>query len=102
IHIHIINFIILIIYLIIYKKQIDELYIKIKQKNEKKEQEYYKKKIDRFKIKFSDLTDQEIENKINQDLVPEAKKALIEIKSEREKTHYNNAPMKSTNPVLQK
>ena len=88
--IQIIPFIVLIIYLILYRKQIVELFFRIIQKDEKEEQEYYQKKIDRFKIKFSDLTDREIENKINQDLVPEAKKALIEIKTEREKTHYNN------------
>lgn len=87
--IQIIPFIILILYSTIYRKQLIELYFRITQKDEKEEQEYFNIKKERFKRKFEDLNDGEIENKLNQDLVPEAKKALNEIKSERGKTHYN-------------
>ena len=80
---------ILIFYSIIYRKQLVELYFRITQKDEKEEQEYFNVKKESFKRKFADLNNSEIEKKLNQDLVPEAKKALNEIKSERGKTHYN-------------
>lgn len=37
----------------------------------------------RFKIRYQDLTDEEIGSRLQNDLVPEAKEALIEIKEER-------------------
>lgn len=49
------------------------------EEKEKSSQSKYKS----FKREFQNLSDQEIENRLNQVLVPEAKKALIEIKEER-------------------
>ena len=88
--IQIIPFVVLIIYSIIYINQIIELLVQLTQKSEKEEQEYYQRKLESFKMKFADLNDFEIDNKLNQDLVPEAKQALNEIKNERRKTHHNS------------
>lgn len=41
-------------------------------------------KYESFKNQFQTLSDKEIENRLNQVLVPEAKRALIEIKEGRE------------------
>jgi len=41
-------------------------------------------KFERFKKDFQNLSDTEIENRLNQVLVPEARQALIEIKEERD------------------
>lgn len=41
-------------------------------------------KYERFKKEFQNLSDNEIKNRLHLDLVPEARKALIEIKKERD------------------
>ena len=88
--IQILPFIFLVVYLIKYRERISDLYFRSIQKSEEEEQEYYDRKLKRFKEKFSELSDPEIEDKLNQELVPEAKQALLEIIENRnQETHHN-------------
>ena len=88
--IQIIPFFSLIVFTIIYKKWIGDLFFGLVENTQDDEQALYQRKMARFKENFFNLSDDEIAGKLNQELLPEARKALEEIRSEREKTHYNN------------
>ena len=81
--IQIIPLLALLVYTKIYRTKISNLFFKRREIDKLEEEAYYQKKTSFFKEKFSNLNDQEKEQKLNQDLVPEAKKALNEIKAKR-------------------
>ena len=73
----------LFIYLLVFRKPIIHIVFHSVQRDPEEEKLNYYNKVKRFKKKFSELNDTEINKKMNQDLVPEAKQALIEIKQDR-------------------
>ena len=79
IHVYLIPFFILILYMYIYNKDLKK-YFTISE-NEKKESSLRLEK--KFKRKFSKLSDEEIEIKLEENLIPEAIKALKNIKNAR-------------------
>jgi len=79
IHVYLIPFFILILYMYIYNKDLKK-YFTISE-NEKKENSLRLEK--KFKRKFSKLSDEEIEIKLEENLIPEAIKALKNIKNAR-------------------
>jgi len=79
IHVYLIPFFILILYMYIYNKDLKK-YFTISE-NEKKESSLRLEK--KFKRKFSKLSDEEIEIKLEENLIPEAIKALKNIKNTR-------------------
>lgn len=81
VQVQLIPFIVLLIYISIFKQEIKDL---IKKTDADKEINFNIIK-DRFKQKFKKLSDKEIETKLSQNLVPEAMLALEEIKNERNK-----------------
>jgi len=88
--IQILPFIFLVVFFVKNRKRINDLFFRSIQKTEEEEQKYYDRKLKRFKEKFSELSDPEIEYKLNQELVPEARQALIEIIKNRNKKTYHN------------
>lgn len=88
--IQILPFIFLVVFFVKNRKRINDLFFQSIQKTEEEEQKYYDRKLKRFKEKFSELSDPEIEYKLNQELVPEARQALIEIIKNRNKKTYHN------------
>ena len=80
IEIQLIPFVALIIYLYVFKSKISSLLNN--PKSEKEKQNDFENSKNRFKQKFKNLSESEIEIRLNEKLVPEAIKALKELKNE--------------------
>ena len=73
----------LFIYLFVFRKQLTHILFYSNPKDSIEEKRQFERKVERFKRNFSELSDVEIEIKMDQELVPEAKQALLEIKQNR-------------------
>ncbi|MDR6300934.1 hypothetical protein [Mesonia maritima] len=80
------NSLILLTILVIKKRnKLEQLYQDTFRETMEEKEETKLKTKNKFKMKFNELNDKEIENKLQQDLVPEAISALNEIKENRKK-----------------
>lgn len=86
--IQLLSLILLTILIVKRRKKVFEIYQSFFgiTENEKEKNRYRIK--ESFKTNFENLTDEEIDMRLQENLVPEAKEALTEIKNER-KTYYN-------------
>jgi hypothetical protein len=73
-----------IVFLLINRSRILDLVQNINFISDEEQSADSQAKFDKFKIEFNKLSDIEIENRLKYNLTLEAKKALIEIKKERE------------------
>ena len=88
--IQLISLIMLSILVIKKRQKVIDFYLEIFGETEEEKQQSRLRFQKQFKIKFEQLSDKEIENKLQQGLVPEAIAALNEIKEER-----RNAPQQN-------
>ena len=85
--IQLISLIMLSVLVIKKREKVGEFYRETFGKTEEEKEQSRLNAYNRFKMKFNGLTDREIENKLQQDLVPEAISALNEIKEQRKNCH---------------
>ena len=81
--IQLISFVFLSILIVRKRDEVGELYRATFGQTEEEKEQTTQNSQNRFKRKFEQLSDKDIENKLQQDLVPEAISALNEIKEER-------------------
>ena len=81
--IQLISFVFLIILIVRKRDEIGQLYRSTFVPSEEEKEKIRQSSQNQFKRKFEQLSDKDIENKLQQDLVPEAISALNQIKEER-------------------
>ena len=77
------SLLLIITLIVIRKREIKAVYRKYLGTTEEDKESSKRAQVDAFKRRFQQLSDSEIESKLNQGLVPEAVEALTEIKDER-------------------
>lgn len=85
-----IPFPILLIFCYAHKSRILDLIQSINAESEEEKANDLQSRYEKFKIDFENLSDSEIENRLGYNLTPEAKKALLTIKEERENKNLSN------------
>lgn len=78
------SLILLLLVLILEKKQIPQFINSLHKKKQNDEQELRSNKVNRFIVKFNKLSKSQLEFKLKEDIVPEAKEALLEILKRRQ------------------
>lgn len=81
--VQLVSFVLIILLLIKRRKLVKKLYRQTFGQTKEERQQSKQTSKNRFKSKFEQLSDGEIENRLRQDLVPEAKFALTELMEER-------------------